>query len=105
MELCKGQGLSWQEIVQTLKGRDFFRPGPLMRALECEHPCVLLIDEIDKVDEAKEALLLEPLSDYQLSIPEFGTVAARSIPFIVITSNEERHLGDSYTASQSLHPR
>ncbi len=94
MEFCKGQGLSWQEIVQTLKGRDFFRPGPLMRALECERPCVLLIDEIDKVDEAKEALLLEPLSDYQLSIPEFGTVAARSIPFIVITSNEERHLGD-----------
>jgi MoxR-like ATPase len=94
MEFCKGQGLGWQEIVQTLKGRDFFRPGPLMRALECERPCVLLIDEIDKVDAAKEALLLEPLSDYQLSIPEFGTVEARSIPFVVITSNEERHLGD-----------
>jgi MoxR-like ATPase len=94
MEFCKGQGLGWQEIVQTLKGRDFFRPGPLMRALECERPCVLLIDEIDKVDAAKEALLLEPLSDYQLSIPEFGTVEARSIPFVVITSNEERRLGD-----------
>jgi MoxR-like ATPase len=65
-----------------------------MRALECDRPCVLLIDEIDKVDEAKEALLLEPLSAYQLSIPEFGTVEAKSIPFVVITSNEERHLGD-----------
>jgi MoxR-like ATPase len=47
MEFCKGQGLGWHEIVQTLKGRDFFRPGPLMRALESERPCVLLIDEID----------------------------------------------------------
>jgi MoxR-like ATPase len=94
MEFCKGEGLSWQEIVQNLKGRDFFRPGPIMRALESDRPCVLLIDEIDKVDKAKEALLLEPLSDYQLSIPEFGTVKAKSIPFVVITSNEERHLGD-----------
>jgi MoxR-like ATPase len=99
MEFCKGQGLGWHEIVQTLKGRDFFRPGPLMRALECERPCVLLIDEIDKVDEAKEALLLEPLSAYQLSIPEFGTVEAKSIPFVVVTSNEERHLGDSWMSS------
>jgi MoxR-like ATPase len=94
MEFCKGQGLGWHEIVQSLKGRDFFRPGPLMRALECERPCVLLIDELDKVEVAKEALLLEPLSSYQLSIPEFGTVDAKSIPFAVITSNEERRLGD-----------
>jgi MoxR-like ATPase len=94
MEFSKEQGLSWQEIVKTLKGRDFFRPGPLMRALESERPCVLLIDEIDKVEEAIEAMLLETLSVFQLSIPEFGTVNARSIPFVVITSNEERHLGD-----------
>jgi MoxR-like ATPase len=94
IEFSKEQGLGWQEIVQTLKGRDFFRPGPIMRALESERPCVLLIDELDKVDEAKEALLLEPLSAYQLSIPEFGTVKAKSVPLVVITSNEERHLGD-----------
>lgn len=94
MEFCKGEGLSWQEIVQNLKGRDFFRPGPIMRALESKRSCVLLIDELDKVEKAKEAILLEPLSDYQLSIPEFGTVPATSIPFVVITSNEERHLGD-----------
>jgi MoxR-like ATPase len=62
MEFSKEQGLSWQEIVKTLKGRDFFRPGPLMRALESERPCVLLIDEIDKVEEAIEAMLLETLS-------------------------------------------
>jgi MoxR-like ATPase len=94
MEFSKEQGLSWQEIVKTLKGRDFFRPGPLMRALEAERPCVLLIDEIDKVEEAIEAMLLEALSVFQLSIPEFGTVNAKSIPFVVITSNEERRLGD-----------
>lgn len=94
MEFSKDQGLSWQEILQSIKGRDFFRPGPLMRALESDHPCVLLIDELDKVDEGFEAMLLEILSAWQLSIPEFGTVEARSIPFVVITSNEERRLGD-----------
>ena len=93
MEFSKERGLSWQEIVKTLKGRDFFRPGPLMRALESERPCVLLIDEIDKVEEAIEAMLLEVLSAFQLSLG-FGTVKATSIPFVVITSNEERRLGD-----------
>jgi MoxR-like ATPase len=99
MEFSKGQHTngkpgSWRELQANLKGRDFFRPGPLMRALECEKPCVLLIDEIDKVDEGFEAMLLEILSAWQLSIPEFGTVAAKSIPFVVLTSNEERRLGD-----------
>jgi MoxR-like ATPase len=74
MEFSKGNGESgsWRELQANLKGRDFFRPGPLMRALECEKPCVLLIDELDKVDEGFEALLLEILSAWQLSIPEFG---------------------------------
>ena len=96
MEFSKGNGGSgsWRELQANLKGRDFFRPGPLMRALECEKPCVLLIDELDKVDEGFEALLLEILSAWQLSIPEFGTVEAKSIPFVVLTSNEERRLGD-----------
>jgi MoxR-like ATPase len=94
MEFSKGQHESWQAVQGSLKGRDFFRPGPLMRALECERPCVLLIDELDKVDDGFEAMLLEILSAWQLSIPEFGTVEARSIPFVVLTSNEERRLGD-----------
>ena len=96
MEFSKGNGDSgsWRELQANLKGRDFFRPGPLMRALECEKPCVLLIDELDKVDEGFEALLLEILSAWQLSIPEFGTVEAKSSPFVVLTSNEERRLGD-----------
>jgi hypothetical protein len=55
MEFSKGQHESWQAVQGSLKGRDFFRPGPLMRALECERPCVLLIDELDKVDDGFEA--------------------------------------------------
>src|SRR6266851_3546298 len=94
MEFSKGQHENWQSVQANLKGRDFFRPGPLMRALECERPCVLLIDELDKVDDGFEAMLLEILSAWQLSVPEFGTVEAKSIPFVVLTSNEERRLGD-----------
>jgi MoxR-like ATPase len=67
MEFSKGQHENWQTLQSNLKGRDFFRPGPLMRALECERPCVLLIDELDKVDDGFEAMLLEILSAWQLS--------------------------------------
>jgi MoxR-like ATPase len=56
---------------------------------------VLLVDEIDKVDQAFEALLLEVLSDWQLSIPKLGTVSARTVPFVVLTSNEERRIGEA----------
>lgn len=94
LEFSKDRNDSWYAIQSSLKGREFFRAGPLMRALECENPCVLLIDELDKVDDGFEALLLEILSAWQLSIPEFGTVEARSIPFVVLTSNEERRIGD-----------
>ncbi len=94
MDYSKGDHASWTELQQSLKGRDFFRAGPLMRALECESPCVLLIDELDKAPESFEAMLLETLSAWQLSIPEFGTVKAKSKPFVVLTSNEERRLGD-----------
>ena len=94
MEFSRGQHESWQSVQASIQGRDFFRPGPLMRALECDRPCVLLIDELDKVDDGFEAMLLEILSVWQLSIPEFGTVHAKSIPFVVLTSNEERRLGD-----------
>ncbi|MDE3103844.1 MAG: MoxR family ATPase [Acidobacteriota bacterium] len=94
LEFSKNQHSDWQSLQANLTGREFFRPGPLMRALECERPCVLLIDELDKVDDGFEAMLLEILSAWQLSIPEFGTVRAKSIPFVVLTSNEERRLGD-----------
>jgi MoxR-like ATPase len=67
MEFARGEHADWQSVQANLKGRDFFRAGPLMRALECERPCVLLIDELDKVDEGFEAMLLEILSAWQLS--------------------------------------
>jgi MoxR-like ATPase len=73
MEFSKGQHEDWQMVQANLKGRDFFRPGPLMRALECEHPCVLLIDELDKVDDGFEAMLLEILSAWQLSMTDMLT--------------------------------
>ena len=94
MEFSRDQHGTWETVQSNLKGRDFFRPGPLMRALECEQPCVLLVDELDKVDEAFEAMLLEALSAWTLSIPELGTISARSIPLVVLTSNQERRLGD-----------
>jgi MoxR-like ATPase len=94
MEFSKKQHENWETVQANLKGREFFRPGPSMRALEFELPCVLLVDELDKVDEPFEAFLLEVLAEWQLSIPEFGTVTAKSIPFVVLTSNEERRLGD-----------
>jgi len=89
-----GRG-DWEKIRQELHGLEFFTKGPLLRALLYEaRPCVLLVDEIDKVDQAFEALLLEVLSDWQLSIPKLGTVRAKTVPFVVLTSNEERRIGD-----------
>ena len=86
----------WEAIRQELHGLEFFTKGPLLRALLYEwKPCVLLVDEIDKVDHAFEALLLEVLSDWQLTIPKLGTVSATTIPFVVLTSNEERRIGDA----------
>src|SRR5687768_2239798 len=88
-------GGEWESIRQELHGLSFFTEGPLLRALlHEEKPCVLLVDEIDKVDQEFEALLLEVLSVWQLSIPKIGTIAARTIPFVVLTSNEERRIGD-----------
>jgi MoxR-like ATPase len=86
--------VDWDSLRSDLHGKQFFSAGPLLRALEYEKSCVLLIDEIDKVDHAFEAMLLELLSVWQLSIPKLGTVKARSIPFVVLTSNEERRIGD-----------
>jgi MoxR-like ATPase len=86
----------WEALRLELHSLEFFTKGPLLRALLYEEkPCVLLVDEIDKVDQAFEALLLEVLSDWQLSIPKLGTVSARTVPFVVLTSNEERRISDA----------
>jgi MoxR-like ATPase len=91
---AKSSGIDWESLQIELHGRRFFIAGPLLSALENEKPCVLLIDELDKVDHAFEAMLLELLSVWQLSIPNLGTIRAKSIPFVVLTSNEERRIGD-----------
>jgi MoxR-like ATPase len=95
----------WEAIRQELHGLEFFTKGPLLRALLYEDkPCVLLVDEIDKVDQAFEALLLEVLIDWQLSIPKLGTVSARTVPFVVLTSNEERRIGDGIVGMEGDGP-
>ena len=88
-------GGDWGRIRNRLHSLDFFAEGPLLRALRYEtQPCVLLIDEIDKVDHDLEALLLEVLSAWQVTVPKLGTIHATTIPFVVLSSNEERRLGD-----------
>src|SRR6266446_85373 len=85
----------WVEVRRRLHTLDFFAEGPLLRALRYQdRPCVLLIDELDKADQEFEALLLEILSAWQVTIPKLGTIAATTVPFVVLSSNEERRLGD-----------
>jgi MoxR-like ATPase len=91
---AKSSSVDWESLRQEIHGQQFFSAGPLLRALQYERPCVLLIDEVDKVGQAFEAMLLEILSVWQLSIPKLGTIQAKSIPFVVLTSNEERRIGD-----------
>lgn len=88
------QAPDWAEIKREVTTRAYFVAGPLLEAIEQEKRCVLLIDEIDKVDYAFEAILLELLSVWTLSIPRMGTVQATSIPYVFLTSNQERRLGD-----------
>jgi hypothetical protein len=85
----------WESIRHELHTLSFFAQGPLLRSLLYEKPCVLLVDEIDKVDQGFEALLLEILSEWQISVPKLGTVKARSMPFVLLTSNEERRIGEA----------
>jgi MoxR-like ATPase len=73
----------------------FILPRPLLRAISAPHPCVLLIDEIDKADTEFEAFLLEVLSDFQVSVPELGTLKARHVPLVVLTSNNAREMSDA----------
>ena len=91
---AKSSSVDWECLQTELHGQQFFSAGPLLSALQHEKPCVLLIDELDKVGHAFEAMLLELLSVWTLSIPKLGTIRAKSIPFVVLTSNEERRIGD-----------
>ena len=87
------RGIAQKE--QDIFSERYLLKRPLLEAISADTPCVLLIDEIDRADEAFEAFLLELLSDFQLSIPELGTVRATSRPLVVITSNGTRELSDA----------
>ena len=88
-------GASAAAIEDSLFGERYLLERPLLAAIRQDRPPVLLIDEIDRADEEFEAFLLELLADFQVTIPEFGTIAARSIPRVVLTSNATRELSDA----------
>ena len=83
------------EFGDVFFSEDFLEPRPLLKALKEEAGCVLLIDEIDKADHEFEAFLLEVLSEFQVSIPELGTIKAKQKPFVFLTSNNTRELSDA----------
>ena len=85
----------WNEIEDDIFSNDFLLTRPLLEAITAEEPVVLLIDEVDRVEVETEALLLEILSDYQVSIPELGTVVAKQIPLVFLTSNNTRELSEA----------
>ena len=85
----------WSEVQDDIFSDDFLLPRPLMTAIATEEPVVLLIDEIDKTDQEFEAMLLELLSDFQISIPELGVIEARTQPVVLLTSNNTRELTEA----------
>jgi MoxR-like ATPase len=85
----------WDAVQEDIFGEEFLLSRPLMTAIASEQPVVLLIDEIDKTDQEFEAMLLEVLSDFQISIPELGLVQARTHPVVLLTSNNSRELTEA----------
>jgi MoxR-like ATPase len=85
----------WTEIHDDIFGTEFLLTRPLLEAITAEEPIVLLIDEVDRVEVETEALLLEILSEYQVSIPELGTITAKQIPLVFLTSNNTRELSEA----------
>jgi MoxR-like ATPase len=86
---------SWADLEAGIFTEDFLLPRPLLDAIRSPQPVVLLIDEVDRLDIEAEALLLEVLSDYQVSIPELGTVSGRQVPMVFLTSNSSRDLSEA----------
>ena len=85
----------WGDVQEDIFGEEFLLARPLMTAIASPEPVVLLIDEIDKTDQEFEAMLLELLSDFQISIPELGRIEARSQPVVLLTSNNTRELTEA----------
>src|SRR5664279_3110884 len=92
---AESDGAGWQDVQGDIFGEEFLLARPLMTAIASETPVVLLIDEIDKTDQEFEAMLLEVLSDFQISIPELGRVEARTHPIVLLTSNNSRELTEA----------
>ena len=86
---------SWSEASGDIFSEEFMLTRPLLEAISSEEPVVLLIDEIDKTDQEFEAMLLEVLSDFQITIPELGRIEARTMPIVVLTSNNSRELTEA----------
>ena len=95
LHVKQNQSKAWHEAKDDIFTPEFLLRRPLLEALESTKPVVLLIDEVDKSDEEFESFLLEILSDYQITIPELGTIKAKQIPIVVLTSNNFRDFGDA----------
>ncbi len=92
---AEAAGTGWDAVQDDIFGEEFLLSRPLMTAISAEDPVVLLIDEIDKTDQEFEAMLLEVLSDFQISIPELGRVESRTHPVVLLTSNNSRELTEA----------
>ena len=86
---------AWEELSSHIFSREYLLERPLLRAIVAPHRVVLLIDEVDKADEEFEAFLLEVLAEYQVSVPELGTIQARERPVVILTSNQRRELSEA----------
>ncbi|MEU6740697.1 AAA family ATPase [Streptosporangium sandarakinum] len=95
LRIQAGGGEGWDAAHDDIFTEEFLLERPLLRAIRAEAPTVLLIDEIDKADVEVEGLLLEVLSDYQVTIPELGTITATRRPYVVLTSNASRELSEA----------
>ena len=95
MQADEQQGLRWEELSEHIFSRDYLLERPLLKAITAPRRIVLLIDEIDKADEEFEAFLLELLSDFQVSVPELGTLKAHERPAVILTSNRARELSEA----------
>jgi MoxR-like ATPase len=89
------EGAAWNDLHDDIFSEEFLLERPLLAALRADEPVVLLIDETDKADVEVEGLLLEILSDFQVTVPELGTIVARQRPFVVLTSNATRDLSEA----------
>ncbi len=95
IQVESGDDTSWTDIQDDIFSDEFLLPRPLLEAITADDPVVLLIDEVDRVELETEALLLEILSDYQVSIPELGTIEAKQVPLVFLTSNNTRELSEA----------